>query len=67
MMRLVRRWPNQKRSIALTIMGDIDGSTRSENGKSVGIVKAGGVCCAVLSLRVETESVSIPFSPAISS
>ena len=48
-------------------MGDIDGSTRSENGKSAGIVKAGGVCCAVLGLRVETESVSIPVSPATSS
>ena len=57
----------QNRSIALTIMGDIDGSTRSENGKSAGIVKADGVCWAVFNLRVETESVSIPVSPATSS
>ena len=35
-------------------MGDIDGSTRSENGKSAGIVEADGVCWAVFDLRVET-------------
>ena len=39
-------------------MGDIDGSARSENGKSAGITEACSVCRAVLDLRAETESVS---------
>lgn len=56
----MRRLPNQKQSIALTIMGDIDGRTRSENGESTGVIKAGGVRWAVLDLRAETERVSIP-------
>ena len=44
MVRLMRRWPNRERSIALTIMGDIDGGTRNENGRSAGILEVGGVC-----------------------
>ena len=39
--------------IRLTIMWDINGSTRSENGEDAGIVKAGGVRGAVLDLEEE--------------
>ena len=47
-----------KVNAALTVMGDIKGSARSENGESAGVVEAGGVCWAVLDLRAGTESVS---------
>ena len=67
MTRPMRRRPNQKRSIALTIVRESDGTTRSENGESGGIIKADGVFWAVLDLRVETKSVSIPVSPATGS
>ena len=39
-------------------MSDIDGSTRSENGENVGIVKASGVFRAELDLEPETNNVS---------
>ena len=46
--------------IPLTIMGDIDGSARSENGGNAGIVETGGVRGAELGLcRRGTESMSI--------
>jgi len=44
--------------IALTIMGDIDGSARSENGENAGIVKAGGVRGTVFDLEAETQGMS---------
>ena len=44
--------------IRLTIVWDINGSTRSENGEDAGIVQAGGVRGTVLDLEVETENVS---------
>jgi len=42
----------------LTIMCNIDGSTRSENGENAGVVKASGVCGAVADLEAETKSMS---------
>jgi len=42
----------------LTIMSNIDGSTRSENGENAGVVKASGICGAVVDLGAETESMS---------
>jgi len=42
--------------IRLTIVGDIDGSTRSENGENAGIIEAGGVRGTVLDLETETEA-----------
>ena len=37
--------------VRLTIMGNIDGSTRSENGEGAGVIKASGVCWAKLGLE----------------
>jgi len=42
----------------LTIMSDIDGSTRSENGENAGVIKTSGVFGAVVDLEAETESMS---------
>ena len=42
--------------IQLTIVGDIDGSTRSENGENAGIVQASGVGRTVLDLGAETKA-----------
>jgi len=42
----------------LTIMSDIDDSTRNENGENAGVVKASGVCGAVVDLKAETKSMS---------
>ena len=47
-----------KANAALTVMGDIKGSARSENGESAGVIQAGGICWAVLDLQTGTESVS---------
>ena len=44
--------------IQLTIMSDVDGSARIENGKGPGILKASGVCRTVLDLEDETESMN---------
>ena len=43
--------------IQLTIVGDVDGSARIENGKNTGILEASGVFRAVLDLE-EIESMS---------
>jgi len=40
----------------LTIVGDVDGSTRSENGENAGVVQASGVRGTVLDLEAETEA-----------
>ena len=45
--------------IRLTIVWDINGSTRSKNGENTGIIKPGGVCGAVLDLEAETEGISM--------
>jgi len=42
----------------LTIMIDIDGSASSENGENPRVVKASGVCGAVIDLQGGTESMS---------
>ena len=44
--------------IRLTIVWDINGSTRSEDGEDAGIIKAGGIRGAVLDLEAENESIS---------
>ena len=44
--------------IPLTVMGDIDGSARSENGENAGIIEASGVFRAELDLEAETNDVS---------
>ena len=44
--------------IQLTIVRDINGSTRSENGEDAGIIKASSVLGTVLDLEAEIESVS---------
>ena len=44
--------------IRLTIVRDINGSTRSENGEGVGIIKASSVLGTVLDLEAEIESIS---------
>ena len=44
--------------IRLTIMSDIDGSARVENGEDAGIIKACGIRGAVLGLGTEAESMS---------
>ena len=44
--------------IRLTIMDDVDGSARIENGKNTRILKASGVCRAVLDLEQGTESMN---------
>jgi len=45
--------------IPLTIMGDIDGSARSENGGNGGVVQASGVHGAELGLKRGTEGMRI--------
>ena len=40
-----------------TIMGDIDGSARSENGENAGIIKASDVCKAERDLEAGTKSI----------
>lgn len=45
-------------AVSLTIMGNIDGSARSENSGNARIVKASGVCGAELSLEGGTGSMS---------
>jgi len=47
--------------IRLTIVWDINGSTRSENGEGAGIIEAGGIRWAVLDLEAETENISMQF------
>ena len=44
--------------IQLTIVSDVDGSPRIENGKNTGILKASGVRRDVLNLEEEMESMS---------
>ena len=44
--------------IQLTVMSDIDGSARVENGEDAGIIKACGIRGAVLGLDAEAESMS---------
>ena len=39
----------------LTVMNDIDGSTRSENGEATRIVEAGGIFGDILDLELDTE------------
>ena len=46
------------RTIRLTIVSDIDGSTRGKNGENAGIVKASCVCGTVLDLEGGTERIS---------
>jgi hypothetical protein len=48
----------QPKPIPLTIVDDINGSTRSENREYTGFIKAGGVSGAVLDLEAETENLS---------
>ena len=45
--------------IPLTIMNDVDGIARSQNGENSGIIKASGVFGAVLGLRAGTENISL--------
>ena len=45
-------------SIQLTVMSDIDGSARVENGENAGIIKACGIRGAVLGLDAEAGSMS---------
>ena len=40
----------------LTVMDDVDGSARSDNGENCGITKASGVCGVIDSLETGTES-----------
>ena len=54
----MRRRPSKELLIALTIMDDIDGSARSENGENTRIIEACSVCRAVLDLGTKMESVS---------
>ena len=42
----------------LTIMGNIDGSARGENGENTRIVETGSVCGAELDLKVEAGSIN---------
>ena len=42
-------------AILLTVMNDIDGSTRSENGEATGIVEAGSVFGDILDLELDTD------------
>jgi len=44
--------------IPLTVMSDIDGSARSENGENAGVIKAGGIFRAELDLETEKNNVS---------
>ena len=44
--------------ISLTVMSDIDGSARGENGEIVGVIKANGVFRAEMDLEPETDNVS---------
>ena len=44
--------------IRLTIVWDINKSTRSENGEEAGVIEAGGVRGTVLDLEAEAESIS---------
>ena len=46
-------------SIQLTVMSDIDGSARVENGENAGIIKACGIRGAVLGLDAEAGSMSM--------
>ena len=46
-------------AISLTVMSDIDGSSRSKNGESSGIIEAGGGCGVVIDLAAGTESISV--------
>lgn len=43
----------------LTIMSDIDGIPRSENGENAGIIQASGVRGVVVGLEPHTESISM--------
>ena len=45
--------------IQLTVMSDIDGSARVENGENAGIIKACGIRGAVLGLDAEAGSMSM--------
>ena len=45
--------------IQLTIMSDIDGSARVENGEDGGIIKACGIRGAILGLDAEAGSMSM--------
>ena len=47
--------------IPLTIVSDVDGIARSENGVGVGIIEASGILRAVFYLEGETESISAQF------
>jgi len=50
---------SQKLSMTpLTIMSDVNGSTRRENGENTGVVKASGVSGTVVDLEAETEGMS---------
>jgi len=50
---------SQKLSMTtLTIMSDVDGSTRSDNGENTGVVKASGISGTVVDLEAETEGMS---------
>ena len=42
-----------------TVMNDINGSPRSENGVNAGIIKGGGVFRAELDLEAEANDVSM--------
>jgi len=44
--------------IPLTIMSDIDGIARSQNGENAGVIKASGILGVVLDLDAKTERVS---------
>jgi hypothetical protein len=45
-------------TIPLTIVNNIDGGPRIENGESAGLIEAGGVCGTVFDLEAETENMS---------
>jgi len=44
--------------IQLTTVGDVEGCARVENGENTRILKASGVCRAVLDLEGETENMN---------
>ena len=50
--------PRAINAIPLTIVSDICGSTRGENGENAWIIKASSMFGAVLDLEAETERIS---------
>ena len=50
--------------ILLTVVSDIDGSTRSENSENTRVIEASGVCGAVIDLvEAGTGSISVHVCP----